>query len=102
MEYVLFLHKEFYKFKTAIYGFADIGVIGSNREFIFTQNYYSGLGFGIRVHNENLVFKTLQLRLAFYPFHPDDMGFVGFILEEQSKKRFYSFEPTPPLPLTFE
>ena len=47
-----------------------LGVIGSNKQLIFTQNYYSGLGLGLRLHNENLVFKTFQLRLAFYPFHP--------------------------------
>ena len=102
LEYVLFLQKEFYKFNMALFGFTDIGVIGSNQKFILTQNYYSGIGFGIRLHNENLVFKTLQLRLAFYPFHPSDMSFVGFVLEEQSKQQFYSFEPTQPLPLIFE
>lgn len=102
MEYVLFLKNEFYKFNMAMFMFTDIGVIGSNKELIFTQNYYSGLGLGVRLHNENLVFKTIQLRLAFYPFHPDDMSFVGFILDEQSKRRFYSFEPGQPLPLRFE
>lgn len=102
LEYVLFLRRQFYKFNMALYGFADVGVIGSNKKLIFTQNYYSGLGVGLRLHNENLVFKTLQLRLAFYPFHPSDMGFVGFILEEQLKKNFYSFEPTAPAPLRFE
>ncbi len=102
LEYVLFLRREFYKFNMALYGFADVGIIGSNKEIIFTQNYYSGLGLGLRLHNESLVFKTLQLRLAFYPFHPSDMGFVGFILEEQLKKNFYSFEPTAPAPLRFE
>ncbi|TNF43064.1 MAG: hypothetical protein EP310_05070 [Bacteroidetes bacterium] len=102
LEYVLFLRREFYKFNMALFGFADVGVIGSNKEFILTQNYYSGLGMGIRLHNENLVFKTIQLRLAFYPFHPHDMSFVGFVLEEQSKKQFYSFEPTQPAPLRFE
>lgn len=102
LEYVLFLRREFYKFNMALFGFTDVGVIGSNKEFILTQNYYSGLGMGIRLHNENLVFKTIQLRLAFYPFHPDDMSFVGFVLEEQSKKQFYSFEPTQPAPLRFE
>jgi hypothetical protein len=101
-EYVLFLRKEFYKFNMALFGFTDIGVIGSNKEFILSQDYYSGIGAGIRIHNENLVFKTIQLRLAFYPFHPSDMNFVGFVLEEQSKKQFYSFEPTQPLPLRFE
>ncbi|HSO88855.1 MAG TPA: hypothetical protein VLQ91_20040, partial [Draconibacterium sp.] len=102
LEYVLFLKKEFYKFNMALFGFTDIGVIGSNKEFILKQDYYSGIGAGIRLHNENLVFKTIQLRLAFYPFHPDDISFVGFVLEEQSKRQFYSFEPTQPLPLKFE
>jgi len=101
-EYVLFLRKEFYKFNMAIFGFTDVGVIGSNKEFILTQDYYSGIGMGVRLHNENLVFKTIQLRLAFYPLHPADMSFVGFVLEEQSKRQFYSFEPTQPLPLRFE
>jgi hypothetical protein len=102
LEYVLFLRREFYRFNMAFFGFADVGIIGSNKKVIFSQNYYSGLGLGLRLHNESLVFKTLQLRLAFYPFPPDDMSFVGFILNEQLKKSFYSFEPTAPQPLRFE
>jgi hypothetical protein len=102
LEYVLFLRREFYRFNMAVFGFTDIGIIGSNKKLIFTEDYYSGLGLGLRLHNENLVFKTIQLRLAFYPFHPKDMGFVGFILNEQLKKSFYSFEPTAPMPLNFE
>lgn len=102
LEYVLFLRQQFYKFNMAVYGFADVGVIGSNKSFILTENYYSGVGFGMRIHNENLVFKTFHLRLGFYPFHPSDMSFTGFILEEQLKKDFYSFRPTAPQPLSFE
>jgi len=81
LEYVLFLQKQLYKFNFAVYGFTDVGIIG---------------------HNENLVFKTLHLRLGFYPFHPSDMDFTGMILEEQLKKSFYSFQPYPPRPLRFE
>ena len=102
LEYVLFLRQEFYKFNMALFGFTDIGVIGSNKEFILAQDYYSGIGLGIRLHNESLVFKTIQLRLAFYPFHPNDISLVGFVLEEQSKRQFYSFEPTQPMPIRFE
>ncbi len=102
LEYVLFLRKEFYKFNIALFGFADVGVIGSKDQFILSQQYYSGLGAGIRLHNENLVLKTFQLRLAFYPFHPTDMAFTGFIFQEQSKRQFYSFEPTQPMPIPFE
>lgn len=102
LEYVLFIRQQFYKFNMAVYGFADLGIIGSNKALIFTENYYSGLGLGMRIHNENLVFKTFHLRLGFYPFHPSDMSFTGFILEEQLKKDFYSFRPTAPQPLRFE
>ncbi len=102
LEYVLFLKQQFYNFNMAVFGFSDIGVIGSNKEFILKQDYYSGIGFGIRLHNENLVFKTLQMRLAFYPFRPQNMNFTGFVIEEQSKRQFYSFEPAQPMPLKFE
>ena len=102
IEYVLFLRREFYKFNVAVFGFTDTGVIGSNKHFFLNHNYYSGVGVGVRLHNENMVFKTFHLRLAFYPFHPNDMDFVGFILDEQSKKEFYSFEPIAPLPFRFE
>lgn len=102
LEYVLFLKKEFYKFNMALFMFTDLGIIGSNKDLIFTQEYFSGIGAGIRLHNESLVFKTFQLRLAFYPLSPTDMNFVQFVLNEQSKRQFYSFEPTQPLPLRFE
>lgn len=101
MEHVLFLRSEFYNFNMALFTFADLGIIGANNKLIFNQNYYSGIGMGLRLHNENLVFKTLQLRLAFYPFAPSDMSFTGFSFAEQSKRKFYSFEPTAPLPLHF-
>lgn len=102
LEYVLYLRREFYRFRMAAFGFADLGIIGSNKKLIFTQNYYSGFGLGLRLHNESLVFKTLQLRLAFYPFPPENMSFAGFIIHEQLKKKFYSFEPTAPQPLEFK
>ncbi|MEN8118070.1 MAG: hypothetical protein ABFS16_13890 [Bacteroidota bacterium] len=102
LEHVLFLRRELYKFNMAFYGFADVGIIGSSNQLIFTQDYYSGLGIGLRLHNENFVLQTFRIRLAFYPFHPDDMNLVGFILNEQMKGRFYSFEPTAPHPLPFE
>ncbi len=102
MEHVIFLPREIYGFKMAFFGFADLGIIGQNKQLIFKEDYYAGLGLGIRLHNENLVFNTFQLRLAFYPFHPDDMSVAGFIFDEQSKTRFNSLEPTAPQPIPFQ
>jgi hypothetical protein len=101
-EHVVFLPRQFYKFNIALFGFADLGIIGESNKLIFTQDYYSGLGVGIRLHNENLVFETFRIRLAFYPFHPSDESFIGFVLDEQSKRRFMSFEPGQPYPKNFE
>lgn len=101
-EYVMFLPKQFYKFSMAAFGFADLGVIGSNKESVFKQDYYSGIGFGMRFHNEHLVFKTFQIRLAFYPFSPSDVSFAGILIDEQLKQKFYEFQPSAPMPLRFE
>lgn len=102
LECVFFQQKEFYKFNFAFFPFFDGGIIGSNNKFLLKGDYYGGLGIGIRLHNESLVFKTLQLRLAFYPNHPSDMAFIGFILEERVKQKFYNFNPEAPSPLKFE
>jgi hypothetical protein len=102
LEHVVFMPNQFYKFNMAFFGFADMGIIGSNNSIIFNQNYYGGIGFGLRLHNENLVFETFRLRFAFYPFHPKDMSFIGLIMDEQSKQDFESFEPSAPQPLIFE
>lgn len=102
LEEVIFMPQQFYKFNLAFFGFADVGIIGSNNQLIFTQNYYSGVGFGLRLHNENLVFETIRVRFAFYPFFPKDFHFFGFVLDEQSKQEFNSFETTAPKPIRFE
>lgn len=102
LEAVMFLPKEFYKFRSAMFGFIDLGFIGSSKAPILKENFYNGLGLGLRIHNENLVFKTIQIRLAFYPSRPEDMSLVGMLVSEQSKRNFYSFEPTAPHPFIFE
>lgn len=101
-ESVLFPPKRVLDFNFAFFSFLDLGVIGSNKEFLLNQDYYAGIGVGIRIRNENLVFRTLQLRLAFFPNHPPDMDGVGFDLSEQRKSHFYSFQPRKPDILRFE
>ena len=102
LETVVFQKKSIFDFNIAFFGFADVGFIGSEKKLIFTQDCYSGLGAGIRLRNENLVFRTLQIRFAFYPFSPSDASNTGFIFTEMSKNRFYSFQPRKPEPLRFE
>ncbi len=102
VENVFFQKKSILNFQSAIFSFFDIGIVGPAEQSIFKQSYYAGLGVGLRIRNENLVFKTIQLRLAYYPNHPSDVNSIGFILDGVSKTRFYNFQPRGPEPLRFE
>lgn len=102
IENVFFQKKSILNFQSALFSFFDIGIVGPTEESIFKQSYYAGLGIGLRIRNENLVFKTIQLRLSYYPNHPSDVNSIGFILDGASKNRFYNFQPRGPEPLRFE
>ncbi|MFA5328246.1 MAG: hypothetical protein WC384_10695 [Prolixibacteraceae bacterium] len=102
VENVFFQKKSILNFQSSIFSFFDIGIVGPSDESVFKQNYYAGIGVGLRIRNENLIFKTIQLRLAYYPNHPSDVNAIGFILDGVSKSRFYSFQPKGPEPLKYE
>lgn len=100
-ETVIFQRKSILNFNFAFFGFADLGIIGPSDKLVFNGDYYAGIGGGIRFRNENLIFRTIQLRLAFYPGHPGDSSFMGFNLREIGGTDFYSFQPRKPEPLHF-
>ena len=72
LETVAFSPFYVYGFRFAFYGFTDFGFIGSNKYNVFKNDLYSAIGVGLRIRNERLVFKTFQIRLAFYPRLPAD------------------------------
>jgi len=102
IEDVFFQKKSVLNFQSALFSFVDLGLVGPSNESIFRQKYYAGVGVGLRIRNENLVFKTIQLRLAYYPNLPSGVPDVGFIIDGVPKNRFYSFQPRGPEPLTFQ
>ena len=76
LENVIFPSFYFYGFGAAIFTFIDIGVVGNRNNFIFKNKYYSGIGIGFRIRNDNLVLNSLEIRIAYYPRKPsyyDDM-----------------------------
>jgi len=50
--------------------FVDAGLINKKNKILAESPVYSGIGAGIRIKNENLVFNTIQLRFSFYPVAP--------------------------------
>lgn len=60
-----------YGFRFVWFGFADLGIVGPESVKWHDGAFYSGLGLGIRIRNERLVFETITLRLGYYPNHPE-------------------------------
>jgi len=102
VENIFFYKKAILNFHTALFYFLDVGIVGPANKSLFNEDYLAGVGVGLRIRNENLVIKTLQIRLSLYPNHPSDVSAVGFIIDEVSKSRFYNFQPRGPEPLRFE
>lgn len=51
-------------FRMALFAFGDFGWIGNDRNF-FKNDFYTNVGFGIRLKNEMLVFSTIEISINF-------------------------------------
>ncbi len=84
-ETMLYAKNNWYGFRYAFYAMADLGWIGQGETSIFSNNFYSGFGIGMRVRNEHLIFPTLQIRLAFFPRVPESASASLFYLMTERK-----------------
>ncbi len=102
-ESVVFTPLNIYGFRPAFFLFADVGAVGTGTDIqTLGSVLYSGIGVGIRIRNERLIFKTIQLGIAYYPIAPSDMtSFVyGFTLGE-TRPLLDDFEGRAPTPLIY-
>ncbi len=70
LESVVFSPVDLYGFRFAFFGFADFSYLSGTNEVIGNGYNLSGIGLGIRVRNDNMVFNTFQIRLGFFPNPP--------------------------------
>ncbi|HET6992226.1 MAG TPA: hypothetical protein VFJ43_12915, partial [Bacteroidia bacterium] len=61
-----------YGFRFVFFASEEIAAIGPNRGFLVNSKTYAGFGCGVRVKNENLIFRSLELKLFYYPNIPPD------------------------------
>lgn len=54
-------------FKFAPFLFADASFLTPEHQSFSKASFYSGLGSGVRIRNENLVFNTIELRFIYFP-----------------------------------
>lgn len=95
-ELVAYTNIYMYNFRFLVYGFGDVALIGPENKSIFNNTLYSGIGLGIRIRNENLVFKTFQIKFAYYPIIPKDAEHFYLMISGENSQQPIDFEPTAP------
>jgi len=94
-ESVLFLPKDLVGFKMACFSFFDIAWI-TEKDNVFISSPYSVMGIGLRLRNDHLVIKTLQLKLAYFPKLPPGGVDLDFRLSGSEIGRFNDFNIKKP------
>lgn len=96
LESVVFSPRNYLGFKIALFGFSDFAYITGTREATFRGGYLSGIGLGVRIRNDNLVFNTFQIRIGFFPHPPLYSSISRVIVSSEQLLRPANFDPGPP------
>ncbi len=70
LESVVFSPSNILGLRFAYFTFADFGWIGNESNSVFRTDLYGGVGLGLKVRSELMVFPTLVVRFAYYPVIP--------------------------------
>lgn len=96
-ESVLFTPWDWYKFRFAFFGYVSSGNLSHEwNPFQHGARYYTSLGFGMRIHNERLVFAPLEIRFMFFPSVPPGAPTEWYHVGTVRRLPFPNFEPGPP------
>jgi hypothetical protein len=96
VESVIFSPESYYGFRFAYFAFADASFISGTNQILGNGNILSGIGFGLRIRNDNLVINTIQLRLGFFPNLPAYSKINPFVVSGEQLLRPNTFDPGPP------
>jgi hypothetical protein len=66
-ETITFANFKVFGFKFSPFAFGDVAAIIPEKDLRYQNNWYYGIGGGIRTRNENLVFKTVEFRFVYFP-----------------------------------
>ncbi|MDR2886069.1 MAG: hypothetical protein LBU95_04735 [Rikenellaceae bacterium] len=95
LETVFFTPYQPWGFRITMFAFTDMGLLGFDPN-PFKNPFYSTVGFGIRVKNERLVFKAIEIRLGLAMGHGGLLKSEYFTLTSQNRIDPVSFTPEPP------
>lgn len=102
IESVFFSPGNFYGFRFAYFAFAGLGYLFGTNQILTNGVLLSGIGIGIRIRNDNLLFNTIQIRLAFYPNLPPYSKVNYLLLSGEQLLKPDNFDPGPPSILQYK
>ncbi len=100
-ETVVFTPLEPWGFRIALFGFADFGLLGYERN-PFANSFFTTLGIGARLRNERLIFSTIQIRLGIAFGKGGMMDCEYFRLSNGTRMEQQRYMPTRPETVAFE
>lgn len=101
LETVLFSPYVVLGFHIAFFGELDLGIVKRGIRYGNDTRPFSGIGLGLRVNNDKLIFNTLVLKVALYPGQPADALPQNLILDSMARNRFNNFFPLEPAIVNF-
>ena len=104
-ESVFFTPWHLYGFKLTPFIFSDFAVMNSIKEssnLFKSHKFFTGLGSGIRLKNERLIFETIQFDFTYHPILYPGMDHFTFNLKLEYKLNFNNFIGGKPSIITYE
>jgi hypothetical protein len=101
LESVLFSPANYHGFRFAIFGFSDLGFLYSSNQFPGNGFTLLSVGLGLRIRNDNLLFNTLQIRLAFFPNPPVYSRINNFTISGEQLLKPNNFDAGKPVIIPF-
>lgn len=100
-ETVIFTPWNAYQFRFALYGFVDMGLLG-NEGNLFKNPFFTTVGLGVRIKNERLIFRTINIRLGFAVGRGGFMNADYFLLNTENKRQPIRYIPQKASLVDFE
>jgi len=87
-ETFLFLKYKLLGFKFAPFAFGDVALLTPEYKSFSKSKFYYGLGGGVRIRNENVVFGTIELRFIYFPRKSKQNNAFKFTLNTSIRFRY--------------
>ncbi len=91
-----------YGFQFAYELFFETTLVGQSNKSVFKNRLYSGIGLGMKIKNESLVFETIDIRFVYFPVVEFGESHFGFWISIKPTNVFNDFEAEKPKIIPYE